>query len=121
MKSGVMWLDLGDEITKLFHQFANHRKNVNTIWELSDDEWTQVWGLKNLVQVGVHHFANIYKEPKVANIAKVVKVCSFFPCLVSDEGNEALFEEITLEELARGLFFQKEKFQARMGQRLNFL
>jgi hypothetical protein len=31
MKSIFVWLELGDENTKCFHRFSNHRKSVNTI------------------------------------------------------------------------------------------
>jgi hypothetical protein len=38
MKSRVMWLELDEENMNFFHQFPDHQKNVNTIWELFDDE-----------------------------------------------------------------------------------
>jgi len=34
LKIRPLWIHEGDNNTKLFHHFANHRKWVNTIWEL---------------------------------------------------------------------------------------
>lgn len=50
-----------------------------------------------------------------------MKVCSFFPRLVSDEDNVDLFEEINLEELSRGLLaFQKGKSPQSDGWMVEF-
>jgi hypothetical protein len=41
---------------------------------------------------------------------EIVKVCSYFPCLVSEEENEELFVEVILAELEGILWtFQKGK------------
>jgi hypothetical protein len=38
LKSRDTWLELGDENTKYFHKFSNHWKNINTIWEMTNEE-----------------------------------------------------------------------------------
>jgi hypothetical protein len=65
IKSKVVWLELGDNNTKLFHSFTNHRWIINTIWELDDQGGTKVIGFKDLSQLGVSYFEGIYKEPKM--------------------------------------------------------
>jgi hypothetical protein len=34
LKKRALWIKVGDNNTKLFHQFLKFRKNVNTIWEV---------------------------------------------------------------------------------------
>jgi hypothetical protein len=53
-----------------FIYFANHQKNVNTIWELSNDEGTRVQGFRNMALASVQHFSSIYKELEGANLAR---------------------------------------------------
>eukprot|EP00253_Pinus_taeda_P005605 PITA_05605 len=36
LKSGALWLGMGDRNTKFFHKFANHRRELNAIWRISD-------------------------------------------------------------------------------------
>jgi hypothetical protein len=36
LKSHAIWLDNGDENTKLFHAYAKGQKFANTIWSLKD-------------------------------------------------------------------------------------
>jgi hypothetical protein len=33
-----LWLRGGDDNTKFFNQFDNYRKNLNTIWEIKNEE-----------------------------------------------------------------------------------
>jgi hypothetical protein len=37
----AIWLQAGDENTKLFHRYANKRKNINSIWKIDkgNDNW----------------------------------------------------------------------------------
>jgi hypothetical protein len=60
--------------------------------------------------VRVQYFSSIYKEPGDANLAEIVKVGSFFPCLVTKEYNAELYEYIGLQEiLGRLSYFHKGK------------
>ena len=34
LKSMVIWLQEGDEKTKLFHRYENGRKNINLVWKI---------------------------------------------------------------------------------------
>ena len=64
-----MWLDrkarlfgftCGDDNTSLFYKFANHRKNINSIWKISDDDGNLVEGFESIAGDGVNHFENIF-------------------------------------------------------------
>lgn len=59
---------------------------------------------------GIRHFERLYQEPERANLAKILKVISFFPRMVNEEDNEVLFSPITKEELNNVLYsFKKER------------
>jgi sulfite reductase alpha subunit-like flavoprotein len=47
---------------------------------------------KDNISFGVEHFSYIYKEEDEVNVAKVVKITSFFPSFVDDLGNKNLLE-----------------------------
>jgi hypothetical protein len=36
-RSRAIWVQSGDQNTKLFHHFSNHRRNRKHIWEISDE------------------------------------------------------------------------------------
>ena len=42
-KSHVIWLKARDENLKYFHQFANHRRLSNSIWEASNGQGNMVY------------------------------------------------------------------------------
>jgi hypothetical protein len=85
MKSTMVWLDLGDDNIKFFRRFTNHKKFINTIWEMKDYEDHNVRDFTILVELGVQHISKIYKELEANNIAKIVKVFYYFPFLVFEE------------------------------------
>jgi hypothetical protein len=62
----------GDENTKFFNHFTNHRKNHNTIWDLKSLEGQTIKGFKDLVELGVHCCSNIFKERETTNISEIV-------------------------------------------------
>jgi hypothetical protein len=46
LKSHALWLQVGDNNTKFFHHFSNHRRNLNTIWEIKNEEGVKVNSFK---------------------------------------------------------------------------
>ena len=63
-KSRAIWLLCGDDNTPFFHKFANHSKNINSIWKIADDGGNLVEGFDSIVGVGVHHFETLFQEDK---------------------------------------------------------
>jgi hypothetical protein len=99
MKSQATWLEFGDQNTKFFQNFSNHRKRINTIWEMTNTEGNKVRGFKELADLGIQHFKGIFEEPTSANIGEILRVISLFPRLVNEEDNERMFMSVTKEEL----------------------
>lgn len=54
-----------------------------------------VMSFKELVGLGVNHFRKLFQKLVGSNIAKIIKVASYFPRLVSEEDSRAIYEEIT--------------------------
>eukprot|EP01018_Ginkgo_biloba_P034237 Gb_24170 [translate_table: standard] len=110
LKSRALWLSQGDGITKFFHKLANHKRNVNTIWQLTRSDGFVASSFEDLAMAGVEHFRGIYKEERRSKIAKVLKLTSFFPSFVSEEDNRRMMEEFSKDELKEVLdSFQKDK------------
>eukprot|EP01018_Ginkgo_biloba_P002192 Gb_33330 [translate_table: standard] len=122
LKRRALWLSKGDKDTKFFHQFANFRKNVNTIWKIHCLNGTVATGFDELSQLGVDHFKVLYKEENKTTIAEVVKMSSFFPSFVGEEDNVSLTKEITVDELQGVMVsLQKDKSPGPNGWTVEFL
>ena len=52
-KSRATWLLCGDDNTSFFHKFANHRKNINSIWKIEGDDGLSVEGFESIAMAGV--------------------------------------------------------------------
>ena len=63
-KSRATWLLCGDDNTPFFHKFSNHRKFVNSIWNIVDNGGNIVEGFESIVGDGVHHFESLFQEDK---------------------------------------------------------
>jgi hypothetical protein len=50
IRSRAIWVQSGDQNTKFFHQFANHRRNRKYIWEVCDDSGTIHKGQKAIAR-----------------------------------------------------------------------
>lgn len=42
LKSRAIWIQEGDRNTNFFHRFSNHRRKINSIWEITDAEGNMV-------------------------------------------------------------------------------
>ena len=52
-KSRAIWLTCGDDNTSFFHKFANHRKNINSIWKIEGDDGLSVEGFESIAMAEV--------------------------------------------------------------------
>ena len=59
-KSTAIWITCGDDNTSFFHKYANHRKNINSIWKIADDYGNLVEGFESIVGAGVKHFETLF-------------------------------------------------------------
>jgi hypothetical protein len=77
-KSWALWLQDGDNNTKKNHHFANHRKKLNTIWEIKNEEDVLVSSFREKVESGVRFFENIFQSPRRFPIQEILEVVTKF-------------------------------------------
>ena len=77
----------------------NYRKDINTIWRISDDEGNLVEGFESIARVGVQHFETLFQEDKDLHLPKTVKSAGLFPTSINEEDNEGLMKTVTLGEI----------------------
>ena len=105
LKSRAIWLKSGDENTKKFQAYARGRKGANTIWELKNEDGEKVTSFKNLADLGVNHFQNLYKALAGASLAEIIQIAQMFPRFVEEDENENLIEEVSMEELKEVILY----------------
>jgi hypothetical protein len=57
-----------NENTKLFHRYANCRKNINSIWKIDKGDGTWATNFKDMDFEGVNNFSSLFKEDTHATI-----------------------------------------------------
>jgi hypothetical protein len=107
IKSRALWIKEGDNNTKFFHQFANYRRNLNTIWEIKDEEGNVAVSFEDKAKLGVIFFSNLFSAPPGCPIQEIMEVVGKFPTVFSEEMNLSLEEEVTEPELRATLFSMK--------------
>jgi hypothetical protein len=61
-RSRAIWLQKGDQNTKFFHQYVNHRRNHKAIWEIKDENDNLHSGQEALITKAVRHFKLSYSD-----------------------------------------------------------
>ena len=98
-KSRVVRILCGDDNTAFFHKHVNHRKNINSIWNIQNDDGIQVEGFESISKVGVQHFETLFQEEKNLHIMEIMKIVEHYPTSISMEENEDLMQPATLVEI----------------------
>lgn len=60
LKIKVIWMSEGDRNTKLFHRYANHHHNINSIWKINDANKPILQSQQGISNVVVQYFQNAY-------------------------------------------------------------
>ena len=88
---------------------------------MKDDMGDIVKSFHDLANMGVRHFGRYFKVPKHENMGDILKIISTFPTIVKAAGNEALFQEVNLEQLMKILSsFQEERSPGPNGWPVEF-
>jgi hypothetical protein len=94
-KSRINWLAVGDRNTKFFHAYANSRKQINTIWEISKDDGTVISSNQDIQMEVVGYFQNIYKAQSNINISDQLAVIKNYPRMFNEEDSRRVTEPVT--------------------------
>jgi hypothetical protein len=111
----------GDQNTKFFHQFANHRRNSKHIWEIRDDSGIIHKGQKAIVVEAENYFKNFFKTQDISHTTDQVGVAGLFTRMISEDEARDLYMPVSLKELKLVLsLFKKDKSPGPDGWTVEF-
>lgn len=109
-KSRATWVKAGDENSKFFHNFSNHWRITNSIWDLKVNEDLILNKAPKLKQAAINHFQRLFTKLDHNNILQQLNTVQTFPHLLSSEDCGQISREVSLEEVHNVLKgFTKDK------------
>lgn len=112
----------GEDNTSFFHSYIKHRKNVNSIWKLKDDEGRVYQGQQDLSKMGIKHFRGAtYSQSDQPSVLLMMDFASDYPRMVSPDDGIRLRVPISIEELKAAISnMHKDKFPGLYGWVIEF-
>jgi len=121
LKSRALWFSKGDENSKLFYLYANHKKNINIVWKVNMNDGLDAENYEDIAKCGVEHFKGIYKEDERVIIVEVIRKTYLFPRFIVEEDNNNILEELSKDKLYILLHsLQKDKILSPNGWSVEF-
>jgi hypothetical protein len=115
-KSRLNWLASGDRNTKFFHAYANSRKHINTIWDITKEDGTVINCNHELHKEAVGFFQNTFKAHENIYITDQLAVLRNYPRMFSEEEGQRVVDPVTLAEILSTLKrFSASKSLGRMA------
>jgi len=109
-KSRTIWIAKGDQNTKFFHRFVNHRKKLNSIWDIAAKDGLLIQGHKLIEEEAVNYFGNLFNELGSNPILDQLHVIRLFPRFIDEESRHMIDAPTTLKEIKDVLVhFSKDK------------
>eukprot|EP00253_Pinus_taeda_P005909 PITA_05909 len=93
----------GDKNTQLFHRYANHKRKVNSIWEISDAEGNQVQTQQEITRLAIARFEWAYRCRDLECAEDQVWGINEYPMMFDEEVNSALYKAVSREEILQVL------------------
>jgi hypothetical protein len=78
-KEQDLWIKVGDNNTNFFHHYANFRRNINTIWDIKEENGEVVYTFKEKAELGIRHFKNLFYAQVRCPIQEILEVVQNFP------------------------------------------
>jgi hypothetical protein len=98
-KSRATWIKSGDKNTSFFHKYATHRRNINTIWDISDEEGNNFSTLTDIRATTFNHFKSLFSEIGYEDMPTQFNVIKEVPRFFTDEESNEVGKTISIEEL----------------------
>jgi hypothetical protein len=98
-KSRVQWLKEGERNTKFFHRVMTHRRYINHITQLEDDQGTPIRDQDQIVEELNAFYQDLLTETNTNREEAIQKVTRHIPKLINSEQNIALIRPITQSEV----------------------
>jgi hypothetical protein len=93
------WLASGDRNTKFFHAYANSRKLINSIWDITKEDGSVINGNHELHKEVVGFFQNTFKAHENLFITDQLVVLRNYPRMFSEEEGHKVADPVTLAEI----------------------
>ena len=103
LKIRALWIEACDINTHFFHRYASHHKNINTIWEIQNEEGIMISSRDKIKKDAETHFKSLFKDQRKYIIGNQMKVIEHYPSFFSKEEGLEVGREITLDEIQKGL------------------
>ncbi|WMV50074.1 hypothetical protein MTR67_043459 [Solanum verrucosum] len=100
-KTQLQWFREGDAKTKYFHALMRGRKRKLFIHQINNESGEWIQGDVNIARAACEHFQNIFTGHQ-DNINEEILQC--IPRLVTEEQNQALKADPTVEEVKQAVF-----------------
>ena len=100
-KSRLDWLKVGDRNTRFFHATTKNQRAQNHIHSLIDEEGKEWFEENDLGRVVEVYFRSLFASE---DVGIQLQVWEEIPPSVSQEQNEKMLEEVTMEEVKRAVF-----------------
>jgi exonuclease III len=98
-KSRVQWLKEGERNTKFFHRAMTHRRYINRITQLEDDQGTPIRDHDQIAEALNSFYQDLLTETNTNREEAIQKVTRHIPKLINSEQNIALIRPITQSEV----------------------
>jgi hypothetical protein len=98
-KSRVEWLKEEERNTKFFHRAMTHRRYINHITQLEDDQGTPIRDQDQIVEALNSFYQYLLTETNTNREKAIQKVTRHIPKLINSEQNTALIRPITQSEV----------------------
>ena len=103
LKSIVVWISLGNNNTRFFHYFASNKKNLNSIWELVDENGNLVKGQDQLQNLAKNCFDRIFKRGGQTSLEAQLKTIKYYLAFFVEEDKILMENQLTLKEVQEAL------------------
>jgi len=98
-KSRVQWLKEGERNTKFFHRAMTHRRYINRITQLEDDQGAPIRDHEKIAEALNSFYQDLLTETNMNKEEAIQKVTQHIPKLITSEQNRALVRPITQSEV----------------------
>lgn len=92
LKSRAIWIWEGDRNTKFFHRFSNHRRKVNSIWEIIDTEGNRIQSQQDISKAVLQHFEKAYRRRGKDYAEAQIWGVDVYPNMFDDDANTTLYK-----------------------------
>jgi len=98
-KSRVQWLKEGERNTKFFHKAMTHRRHINRITQLEDNQGNPIRDHDQIAEALNSFYQDLLMETNASREETIQKVTRHIPRLVNSDQNRALLRPITQTEV----------------------